>query len=91
MEIEFARTFLTVAAADNFVAAAERLHVTQSTVSARIQALENQLCAKLFRRGRGGAELTPAGQRFLRHAKNLVRTLSRPAMMWGCRGDSKGA
>lgn len=75
MDVEFARTFLAVAAAGNFVGAAERLHVTQSTVSARIQTLENQLGARLFRRGRGGAQLTPAGRRFLRHAKALVRTL----------------
>ncbi|MDD3530073.1 MAG: LysR family transcriptional regulator [Gallionellaceae bacterium] len=75
MDIEYARTFLAVAAAGNFVAAAERLHVTQSTVSARIQTLETQMGARLFRRGRGGAELTAAGQRFLRHAKTLVRTL----------------
>lgn len=75
MDIEFARTFLAVAAAENFVGAARRLHVTQSTVSARIQALENQLRATLFRRGRGGVELTPAGHRFLRHAKTLVQTL----------------
>lgn len=75
MDIEFVRTFLAVAAAGNFVGAAERLHVTQSTVSARIQTLETRMGATLFRRGRGGAELTSAGQRFLRHAKTLVRTL----------------
>lgn len=75
MDIEFARTFLAVATTGNFVAAASRLHVTQSTVSARIQNLENQLGAKLFLRGRHGAELTAAGKRFLSHAKNLVRTL----------------
>ena len=75
MDIEFARTFLAVSAAGNFVGAAQRLHVTQSTVSARIQTLESQLGAALFRRGRNGAELTPAGQRFLRHAKTLVQTV----------------
>jgi len=75
MDTEFARTFLAVVAAGNFVGAAERLHITQSTVSARIQALERQLGAVLLRRGRGGAELTPAGQRFMRHAKSLVRTI----------------
>lgn len=75
MDTELARTFLAVAAAGNFVGAAERLHITQSTVSARIQALEGQMGARLFRRGRGGAELTSAGQRFLRHAKALLRTL----------------
>lgn len=74
MDTEFARTFLAVIAAGNFVSAAERLHVTQSTVSARIQTLERQLGVVLLRRGRGGTELTPAGRRFLRHAKSLVRT-----------------
>jgi DNA-binding transcriptional LysR family regulator len=75
MDTELARTFLAVAATGNFVAAASRLHVTQSTVSARIHNLENLLGARLFQRGRNGAELTPAGKRFLRHAKNLVRTV----------------
>lgn len=75
MDTELARTFLAVAATGNFVAAAGRLHVTQSTVSARIHTLEGQLGARLFQRGRNGAELTAAGKRFLNHAKNLVRTL----------------
>ena len=75
MDTELARTFLAVAASGNFVAAASRLHVTQSTVSARIHSLETQLAARLFQRGRNGAELTPAGRRFLRHAKHLVRTV----------------
>jgi DNA-binding transcriptional LysR family regulator len=75
MDTELARTFLMVAATGNFVAAASRLHVTQSTVSARIHTLETALGARLFQRGRNGAELTPAGKRFLRHAKHLVRTV----------------
>ena len=75
MDIEYARTVLAVAAAGNFVGAAARLHITQSTVSSRIQTLEAQMGARLFRRGKGGAELTAAGQRFMRHAKALVRTL----------------
>ncbi len=75
MDTELARTFLTVAATGNFVAAASRLHVTQSTVSARIHTLETTLGARLFQRGRNGAELTPSGKRFLRHAKHLVRTV----------------
>jgi DNA-binding transcriptional LysR family regulator len=75
MDTELARTFLMVAATGNFVAAASRLHVTQSTVSARIHTLETSLGARLFQRGRNGAELTASGKRFLRHAKNLVRTV----------------
>ena len=75
MDTELARTFLAVAATGNFVAAASRLFVTQSTVSARIHSLETTLGARLFQRGRNGAELTPAGKRFLSHAKRLVRTV----------------
>lgn len=75
MDIEFARTFLAVVTTGNFIGAAQRLHITQSTVSTRIQTLEVQIGARLFLRGRGGAQLTPAGQRFLRHANTLVRAL----------------
>jgi DNA-binding transcriptional LysR family regulator len=75
MDTELARTFLAVAATGNFVAAASRLHITQSTVSARIQTLETTLGTRLFERGRHGATLTATGKRFLRHAKILVRTI----------------
>lgn len=75
MDIEQVRTFLAVAANGSFVEAATRLHVTQSTVSARIHSLENYLGVKLFTRNRAGAALTPPGKRFLRHAKTLVLTL----------------
>lgn len=74
MDIEQARTFLQVVAIGNFQGAAEKLHVTQSTVSARIQNLERKLGAKLFARGKQGASLTGAGKRFVRHAQTLVRT-----------------
>jgi DNA-binding transcriptional LysR family regulator len=75
MDIEQARTFLAIAAHGSFLEAAKRLHVTQSTVSARIQNLEADLGAVLFVRNRAGASLTPAGRRFLQHAKNLVLTV----------------
>jgi DNA-binding transcriptional LysR family regulator len=75
MDIEQARTFLAIAAHGSFVAAAERLHVTQSTVSARIRQLEANLGVRLFVRNRAGASLTQAGRRFLRHAKTLVVTV----------------
>lgn len=74
MDIEFARTFLAVSATGNFIGAAEKLHITQSTVSVRIKKLEQQLGTRLFKRGRSGAELTASGRRFLRHAKAMVRT-----------------
>jgi DNA-binding transcriptional LysR family regulator len=75
MDTELARTFLSVVAAGNFVKAAERLFVTQSTVSARIQSLEEQLGCRLFERNKGGTTLTVAGKQFQRHAVSLMRTL----------------
>ena len=75
MDTEFARTFLAVATAGSFVAAAERLHVTQSTVSTRIRTLEQSLGCPLFVRNKAGAALTDAGRRFQKHAIMLVRTV----------------
>jgi DNA-binding transcriptional LysR family regulator len=75
MDTELARTFLSVVAAGSFVDAAQRLHVTQSTVSSRIQRLEEQLGAELFVRNKVGTTLTPAGRQFQRYAGVLTRTV----------------
>ena len=75
MDTEQARTFLAVVAAGNFVSAAERLHVTQSTVSTRIRTLETLLGCRLFVRNKGGTTLTAAGRHFQKHASTLVRTV----------------
>ncbi|MGR9044496.1 MAG: LysR family transcriptional regulator [Gammaproteobacteria bacterium] len=75
MDIDQIRTFLSVAANGSFQEAANRLYVTQSTVSTRIQRLESYLRVPLFVRNRSGAHLTPQGRRFLRHAKSLLLTL----------------
>lgn len=75
MDTELARTYLVVIATGSFVAAAQRLHVTQSTVSTRIQRLEELLGADLFVRNKAGTSLTPAGKQFQRHAALLTRTV----------------
>lgn len=75
MDTELARTFLVVVATGNFVEAANRLHVTQSTVSMRIQRLEETLGAELFVRNKAGTTLTAAGRQFQRHAALLTRTV----------------
>jgi len=73
MQVELARTFLEVVTTGSFVEAAERLHVTQSTVSTRIRALEDELGRPLFIRNKAGAVLTPAGVQFQRHAIAIIR------------------
>lgn len=75
MDTELARTFLTVVSVGNFISAAERLNVSQSTVSTRIHTLEQQLGCSLFVRNKAGATLTPAGRIFQKHASTLVRTV----------------
>ena len=40
MDVTLERTFLEIAASGSFLRASERLHVTQTAVSARIKALE---------------------------------------------------
>lgn len=73
MNIELARTFLEIVETRNFNKAAERLSVTQSTISMRVRALEEELGRPLFVRGKTGAELTAAGHQFRRYATTLVR------------------
>ena len=75
MDTELARTFLTVVTAGNFISAADRLHVSQSTVSTRIHTLEDQLGCTLFVRNKAGTTLTSSGRQFQRHAATLVRTI----------------
>jgi LysR family transcriptional regulator, flagellar master operon regulator len=74
MDIELARTFLDIVRTGSFMAAAERLHITQTTVTARIQNLEEQLDCRLFVRNRSGAKLTDDGERFMSYASQLVQT-----------------
>ncbi|HEY8537875.1 MAG TPA: LysR family transcriptional regulator [Steroidobacteraceae bacterium] len=87
MDTELARTFLVVVAAGSFVEAAQRLHVTQSTVSARIQRLEETLGAELFVRDKAGTTLTAAGRAFHRHAIALTRTVEQARQDIGAAGD----
>src|SRR5690242_6085225 len=77
MDIELARTFLEVVSTGSFIRASARLNVAQTTVSARIRLLEQQLGRPLFVRNKTGASLTPAGEQFLRHAPALVQIWER--------------
>ncbi len=71
MQIELVDTFLDLVETRSFNRTADRMGVTQSTVSARIKALELALGATLFRRSRAGTDLTTEGLRFETHARML--------------------
>lgn len=71
MNTVFLRYFLAAAETGNFTRAAERLHVTQPTLSAGIARLEDMLGARLLERGRH-VRLTPAGSRFVSRAQVML-------------------
>lgn len=71
MQIDLLDTFLDLAETRSFHRTSERLGLTQSTVSARVNALEQAVGSRLFDRSRAGTDLTPEGKRFEPHARAL--------------------
>ncbi len=71
MQVELLDTFVDLVETKSFHRSAERLGITQSTVSARLKALEAAVGARLFERSRAGARLTTEGLRFEPHARQL--------------------
>lgn len=77
MDIHDFKTFLEVSRTRHFGQAASNLCITQSTVSARIRLLEDQLGTRLFVRQRNNIQLTPAGERMLSYAELITTAWSR--------------
>ena len=76
MNMDALRTFLEVVETGSLVAAAKRLNVTPSTVTARINGLEEEIGQKLLHRNKSGADLTSPGFKFRRYAEVMVQ-------LWG--------
>src|SRR5699024_4383206 len=70
------RAFVAVASEHSFTQAACTLHVTQSTLTSAIKALENELGMPLLDRSTRRVALTHQGQRFLPAARGLLRDLN---------------
>ncbi|MGV9304058.1 LysR family transcriptional regulator [Nonomuraea sp. NPDC003727] len=69
MELRQLEYFVAVAEERSFTRAAERVHISQSGVSAQIRRLERELGAELFDRSARVASLTVAGKAALDHAR----------------------
>ncbi|MBO9352704.1 LysR family transcriptional regulator [Bordetella petrii] len=89
MTFEQLHSFYLVAQLGSFQKAAERLHATQPTISARIKTLEDAMKTTLFDRRGYRAVLTIDGHRFLEYAERLLKlkdaAMADIAGFWGAK------
>ena len=72
MNLDVLITYVTILDAGSLAGAADRLHVTPSTVTARLQALEGRLGHELIKRSKAGAVPTAAGERIAQNIDTIV-------------------
>ncbi len=77
MDKEDILAFGTVASCLSFTKAAERLYITQSSLSKRIARLEKELGTELFSRNRHTVSLTPAGMVLYQESDGFLQSLER--------------
>lgn len=73
MNIRFLESFVWVARLNSFRAAAEKLNVSQATISSRIATLEDELQCRLFDRDRNDVALSSHGSALMPKALNVLR------------------
>lgn len=72
VELRHLRYFVAVADSGTFTQAAERMFISQPTISQQIRRLEELLGAPLLQRGREGVRLTDAGSVLLEESRTLL-------------------
>ena len=83
MELRHLRYFDAVAETLNFTRAAERLHVTQSTLSHQIRQLEEEIGAPLFDRSGKQVRMTETGAILRTGTRIPLRTAWRGGVQHG--------
>ena len=81
MELRHLRYFAAVAEELNVRQAGRRLHVSQPPLSRQIRDLEEELGTKLFDRRKKKMTLTPAGESFLREARQILAHVERAGQL----------
>lgn len=77
MEIRVLRYFVAVVNEGNITAAAEKLHLSQPTLSKQLMALEEELGKTLFMRGKKTINLTEEGQLLHKRALEIISLVDR--------------
>ena len=80
MDIHQLQIFVNVAECKGFLAASKKMHLSQSTVSTHVSALEHELGKKLIRRTARNFELTEDGVKLYKYAVDIL-LLHRKAIM----------
>jgi LysR family hydrogen peroxide-inducible transcriptional activator len=76
MELHQLRYFCAAAETSSFTRAAQQTHVSQPSLSQQIIKLEDELNTRLFERLGRKVRLTAAGDRFLSHARSILREVT---------------
>ncbi len=90
MELRVLRYFLEIAREENMSRAAERLHVSQPTLSKQMKDLEAELGKKLFRRGSTSLRLTDEGMLLRKRAEDILNMVDKTADEFKSLGEITG-
>lgn len=72
MDLKHLRYVVAVAREKNITKAAEKLFISQSSLSYTLSTVEKEIGMPLFLRSKTGVELTPAGERYCTAAKKIL-------------------
>ncbi|HYF90975.1 MAG TPA: LysR family transcriptional regulator [Symbiobacteriaceae bacterium] len=90
MDIQELEAFWWIAKTGSFNRAAEKLYLTQPSVTARIQTLEKELGQPLFERKPRGVRLTDAGRVLLPHAERVLMDIRKARQAVSDLGSATG-
>lgn len=84
MELYQLRSFITVAGEEHLTRAAEKLNISQPSVSAHIKALEEEFGFSLFLRTPKGMQLTPGGKALCTKARKVLQEVDELSGLGEC-------